>query len=51
MTMLEDGRFPRVFGWKEALEHHIEHEKFVYRRSFEYDLAKIEKRIHIIDGM
>lgn len=51
MTMLEDGRFPRVFGWKEALEHHIAHEKIVYRRGFEYDLAKIEKRIHIIDGL
>lgn len=51
MTMLEDGRFPRVFGWKEALEHHIRHEKTVYRRGFEFDLAKIEKRIHIIDGL
>lgn len=51
MTMLEDGRFPRVFGWKEALEHHIAHEKVVYRRGFEFDLAKIEKRIHIIDGL
>lgn len=51
MTMLENGRFPRVFGWKEALEHHITHEKIVYRRGFEYDLAKIEKRIHIINGL
>lgn len=51
MTMLENGRFPRVFGWKEALEHHIAHEKIVYRRGFEFDLAKIEKRIHIIDGL
>lgn len=51
MTMLEDGRFPRVFSWKEALEHHIAHEKTVYRRGFEFDLAKIEKRIHIIDGL
>lgn len=51
MTMLEDGHFPRVFSWKEALEHHIMHEKTVYRRGFEFDLAKIEKRIHIIDGL
>jgi len=51
MTMLEDGRFPRVFGWKEALQAHITHEKVVYRRGFEYDLAKIEKRIHILDGL
>ena len=49
--MLEDGRFPRVFSWKEALQAHITHEKVVYRRGFEYDLAKIEKRIHILDGL
>ena len=51
MTMLEDGRFPKVFGWREALQAHIDHEKNVYRRGFEYDLAKIEKRIHILDGL
>ena len=51
MTMLENGRFPRVFGWKEALQAHIDHEKTVYRRGFEFDLAKIEKRIHILDGL
>ena len=51
MTMLEDGRFPRIFGWKEALQAHINHEKVVYRRGFEFDLAKIEKRIHILDGL
>lgn len=51
MTMLEDGRFPKVFGWKAALQSHIDHEKIVYRRGFEYDLAKIEKRIHILNGL
>ena len=51
MTMLDAGRYPRVFTWKEALQAHINHEKVVYRRGFEYDLAKIEKRIHIIDGL
>lgn len=51
MTMLENGKYPKVFGWKEALQSHINHEKEVYRRGFEFDLAKIEKRIHIIDGL
>lgn len=50
-TMLEDGRFPRVFTWKEMLQAHINHERSVYRRGFEYDLKKIEDRIHIIDGL
>lgn len=51
MTMLENGRFPRVFGWKEALQAHIDHEKVVYRRGFEYDYTKIQKRIHILNGL
>lgn len=50
-TMLDKGRFPRVFTWKEMLQAHIDHEKVVYRRGFEYDLCKIESRIHIIDGL
>ena len=50
-TMLDDGRFPRVFGWKEMLQSHIDHERIVYRRSFEFDLNKIKSRIHIIDGL
>lgn len=50
-TMLDNGRFPRVFGWKEMLQAHIDHEKVVYRRAFEFDLNKIKARIHIIDGL
>ena len=50
-TMLDNGRFPRVFGWKEMLQSHIDHERIVYRRAFEFDLNKINSRIHIIDGL
>ena len=50
-TMLDNGRYPRVFTWKEMLQAHIDHEKVVYRRGFEFDLKKIESRIHIIDGL
>lgn len=50
-TMLEDGKFPRVFTWKETLQAYLTHQKEVYTRSFKYDLNKIEKRIHIIDGL
>ena len=50
-TMLDKGRFPRVFTWKEMLQAHIDHEKDIYRRGFEFDLKKIENRIHIIDGL
>ena len=51
MTMLENGRFPKVFGWKAALQAHIDHEKNVYRRGFEYDYEKIQRRIHILNGL
>ena len=50
-TMLDMGRFPRVFTWKEMLQAHIDHEKIVYRRGFEFDLKKITDRLHIIDGL
>lgn len=51
MTMLDDGKFPKVFTWKEALQAHINHEKIIYRKGFEYDLNKINYRIHIINGL
>ena len=51
MVMLDKGITPRTFGWKEALQAHIDHEKEVYRRGYEFDLKKIENRLHIIDGL
>lgn len=51
MTMLKDGRYPKVFGWKEALEEHLKHEVSVYTRAFQFDLKKIKDRLHIIDGL
>ena len=50
-TMLDNGRFPRVFTWKEMLQAHIDHEKEVYMRGFQFDLKKIEDRLHIIEGL
>ena len=50
-TGLEKGRYPKVFAWKELLQSHIEHEKEVYRRGFEFDLSKIEQRLHIVEGI
>ena len=49
-TMLDNGRFPRVFGWKEMLQSHINHERVVYRRGYEFDLKKAENRTHILEG-
>ena len=51
MTMLENGRYPKVFGWKEALQSHLIHEEKVYRLGFEFNLKKIKDRLHILDGL
>lgn len=51
MTMLENGRFPRVFSWKEALQAHINHEIEVYTRGYEFDIKKAEERLHIVEGL
>lgn len=51
MTMLEDGRYPKVYGWKEALQAHLNHEISVYKKGYEFDLIKLKERLHIIDGL
>lgn len=51
MTMLKDGRFPVVFGWKEALQEYLAHQQTVYRKGFEFDLQKIIDRLHIVEGI
>lgn len=50
-TMLENGRFPRVYGWRDLLQAHIDHEKEIYRKGYEFDLKKIEARLHILEAL
>ena len=50
-VLVDNGTKPKTLSLKEMLLAHIAHEKEVYRRGFEYDLNKIENRIHIIDGI
>ena len=50
-TMLENGRFPRTFTWKELLQSHIDHEIAVYTRGYEYDKKKCEHRLNILEGL
>ena len=51
LTMLDNGRFPKVFTWKEALGAHLDHEREVYIKGFQFDLKKIESRLHILEGL
>ena len=51
LIMLDNGKTPRLFTWKEALQAHIDHEKEVYLRGFNYDIQKIEERLHILEAL
>lgn len=51
MIMLDKGKVPKVFSWKEALQAHLDHEKEVYIRSFIYDKNKILDRLHILEAL
>lgn len=51
MTMLEDGKFPKVFGWKEALLQHLNHEKKIYINCYNHDLKKLEYRLKIVEAI
>ena len=50
-TVLENGRYPKVFTWKQLLQAHLDHEYVVYTRGFNFDLKKINARLHIIEGL
>lgn len=51
LTMLENGKYPKIFTWKECLQSYINHQIIVYERSFKFDLNKILERVHIIEGL
>lgn len=51
MLALIDGIQPRVLNVKQILEEHIKHRKEVVKRRTEYDLARIDDRLHILDGL
>lgn len=51
MVMLENGRFPKVFGWKEALQSYIAHMDKCKRRELKFDMDALIHRNHILDGL
>lgn len=51
MTMLDNGTRPRVFGWKEALQAHLDHEIVVRTKMHEYDIRKIDERLPIVEAI
>lgn len=51
MTMLDEGKVPRIFGWREALVAHLNHAYECKRREKEFDLNKLQARLHVVEGL
>src|ERR1700744_1430516 len=51
MNVLDATGTPRVMGLKEALQAFLDHRRDVLVRRARFRLAKIEARLHILDGM
>lgn len=51
MIMLDQGRFPKVFGWRQACDAYIEHIRRCKRNIIQFDLDKALARENIIEGL
>ena len=51
MTMLEDGRYPKVFGWHEALIAHLKHEREIYINVYNHELDVLKYKFKIVQGI
>ena len=48
--LMLDGLTPRTLGLKDIISKYIDHQKVVIIRRTKFDLAKDEKRVHILEG-
>ena len=48
---LDKGRYPRVFGWREACLAYIDHMNECKRRELQFDMDALIRRNHILDGL
>lgn len=51
MVLLDQGRFPKIFGWQKACEAYIDHIRICKRREVQFDLDKALARKNIVDGL
>ena len=51
MVLLDKGRFPRIFGWREACDAYIAHIRECERNIIQYDLDKALARLNIVEGL
>lgn len=51
MVLLDKGRFPKVFGWREACDAYITHIRECKRNIVQFDLDKALARKNIVEGL
>ena len=51
MVLLDKGRFPKVFGWREACDAYIEHIRECKRNIIQFELDKAEARLNVVEGL
>lgn len=51
MILLDMGRFPKVFSWREACDAYINHIRACKTREIQFDLDKALARKNILDGL
>lgn len=49
--MLDQGKFPKIFGWREACDAYITHIRECKRNIIQFDLDKALARKNIVDGL
>lgn len=51
MILLDNGRFPKVFGWREACDAYITHIRECKRNMIQFDLDKALARENVVEGL
>jgi DNA gyrase subunit A len=51
MILLDQGRFPKVFGWREACDAYIDHIRQCKRNMIQFDLDKALARENVLNGL
>lgn len=51
MVLLDQGRFPKVFGWRQACDAYIDHIRQCKRNIIQFELDKAEARLNVVEGL
>jgi DNA gyrase subunit A len=51
LVLVNDGKQPKILNYAELIQHYLKHRLDVVRRRIEFDLAKAQKRLHLIEGL